>query len=238
MCKDKHQCCQLVISVYYFYWINNIKHHSNTKQAPFFGKYLASPLPPLFISLALSFFYSENYGLELNVSLQNDPIVPSITPFPFPPNHIDPPAPIDVDVLRSVYDGGSDGNYYLVGNITFVCETNHTEGNMYFKYSFGDGDSEPYTSADNITHIYTSAGVYNYSVDAVAIKRDSRAVHAAHSGQISILGRVWPFLFLFFFFFFFFFFGCARFDFIISCSFVQFQSLIFLWKWMKITGLK
>ena len=214
MCKDKHQCCKSVISVYYYFTVESVEHHSNTKQppvAPFFGNDLSTFLSfflsfSLSLSLSLSLspspspsrLYSENYGLELNVSLQNDPIVPSITPFPFPPNHIDPPAPIDVDMLSSIYDGGSDGNYYLVGNITFICETNHTEGNMYFKYSFGDGDSEPYTNADNITHLYTSAGVYNYSVDAVAIKRDSKAVHAAHNGQISVLGKVWPFFFFFF----------------------------------------
>lgn len=131
----------------------------------------------------------ENSGLQLNVSLQNDPLVPSITPFPFPPNHIDP---VDVDALRSVYDGSSDGKHYLVGNITFICETNHTEENsIYFKYSFGDEYSEPYTNADNITHIYASAGVYNYTVDAVAIAhRDSKAYHAKHRGEISVLGKV------------------------------------------------
>ena len=61
---------------------------------------------------------------------------------------------------------------------------------MYFKYSFGDDHSEPYSNADNITHVYANAGVYSYSVDAIAINRDSKAFHAAHRGQISVLGKV------------------------------------------------
>ena len=123
------------------------------------------------------------------MSLLNDPLTPSITPFP--PSNVDPSVPHDIDVLRSIYDGSGDRKYYLVGNITFFCETNHSEGDMYFKYSFGDRNREPYTNADNITHIYKSAGNYNYTVDAVAINRKgSWAFHAAHNGHINVLGRV------------------------------------------------
>lgn len=165
---------------------------------------LSCPLSP-------SLLLTENFGLQLNVSLQNDPVVPSITPFPFPPNHIDPP---EVDVVQSIYDGSSDGKHYLVGNITFICETNHTEESIYFKYSFGDNYSEPYTNVDNVTHVYASAGVYNYTVDAVAItKRDSKAFHATHSGEISVLGEITLFY--------------SWSDCVISCSFVQYLSLVF-----------
>ena len=167
MRKNKHQCCKLV--AVYYYSFNELS--------------------------ILSLLCTENSGLQLNVSLQNDPIAPSITPFPFPPNHVDPPVPADVDVLQSVYDGNGDGKHYLVGNITFICETNHTEENIYFKYNFGDDYNEPYTNAENITHIYANPGLYNYTVDAIAItKQDSNAYHATHSGEISILGKTTYFL--------------------------------------------
>lgn len=149
-----------------------------------------SPLALFFLSLSLSlpFPLLVNHGLQLNVSLQNDPAFPSTTPSPFPPN-IDPPIPVDVDVLRSIDDDDGNGKHYLVGNITFLCETNHSQGDMYFKYTFSDGDSEPYTNADSMTHVYESAGIYNYTVDAVAIdEKGSKAFHAVHSGQINVLG--------------------------------------------------
>lgn len=133
------------------------------------------------------FPFAENAGLELTVSLTNDPKAPSIAPAPFPPHNFDPSIPIDI--LTST--NSNNGDCYLIGNITFVCKTNQTEAEMdtvYFKYSFNDGNNEPYTTSHNVTHSYDEVGVYNYTVDAVA-KNGSKAFHAAHSGQIHVLGK-------------------------------------------------
>ena len=125
---------------------------------------------------------TEDKGLNLNVSLYNDPASPSTMPAPFPPNNFVPS--IDIDNFNS-----NNEKYYLVGNITFSCMTNRIDDMTYFKYKFGDGMTEPYSLSSDITHTYGSAGVYNYTVDAVAINKHSKAFHDAHCGQIKVLGK-------------------------------------------------
>ena len=120
----------------------------------------------------------------MNVSLHNNPPATSVKPAPNSPNSFDPSIDVDI-VLKS-----NKEKYYAVGNITFSCVTNRTEDTMYFKYSFGDGMSEPYTLSGNITHTYLVPGFYNYTVDAVAVSQESsKAFHAVHRGHISVLGE-------------------------------------------------
>ena len=126
---------------------------------------------------------AENAGLKLSVSIHNDPAELSIMPSPIPPNNFDPS--IDID---NVFESNKE-KYYLVGNITFFCLTNRTKDTIYFKYRFGDGETEPYSFIGNFTHTYGTPGVYNYSVDAVAVNENSKAFHAAHRGQIKVLGN-------------------------------------------------
>lgn len=128
--------------------------------------------------------FTENRGLKLFVSLHNDPAEPSIIPAHLCPNNFDPSSDID-----NIFESNKE-KYYLVGNITFSCMTNRSNDTLYFKYKFGDGETEPYTlSSDFTTHTYGKAGVYNYTVDAVAVTESSKAFHAAHSGQIRVLGK-------------------------------------------------
>ena len=129
-------------------------------------------------------FCTENSGLDLNVSLKNNPPTPSVNPVPFPP---DPS--IDVDFLSEGFV--RDGKIYPIGNITFTCLTNRTTATTYYKYSFGDEESEPYTQDGNLTHEYSKVGVYEYVVDAVALTgRGNRGFHAAHTGHIYIMGKL------------------------------------------------
>ena len=133
--------------------------------------------------MAFFSFLTENSGLELDVNLKNDPAPPSVNPAPFTPSDIDPS--IDVDFLSDQYLKS-----YAVGSITFTCLTNRSRATKYFKYDFGDGESEPYTQDGNFTHDYSEEGVYEYTVDAVALSSGgSRGFHASHGRRIHIMGK-------------------------------------------------
>ena len=125
------------------------------------------------------------------MSVHNEPTAASIQPAPFSPNDFEPSIPIDIDNLFK--SAGSAGKYYITGNVTFACLTNRSDDTTYFKYDFGDGTNEPYTTDGNFTHTYEEAGEYDYRVDAIAIDDNSNKVnafHTKHHGHISVLGKL------------------------------------------------
>ena len=131
-------------------------------------------------------FASGNHGLDLNVTVHNDPTSSSIQPAPFYPNDVDPSIPVDIFTST----GDDKGTYFAVGNVTLSCMTNRTDDTMYFKYTFSDGMNEPYANVSNVIHTYHEPGVYNYTVDAISINpKGDKAFHAKFDGQIDVLGK-------------------------------------------------
>ena len=84
---------------------------------------------------------------------------------------------------------------FTVGCITFLPNVSLTRFNkshikeVYYSYDFEDGYTEPYSTEPNMTHCYNEPGVYEYSVNAIAVVWEIKSFHTNLSDYIELHGE-------------------------------------------------
>ena len=84
---------------------------------------------------------------------------------------------------------------FAVGCITFLPNVSLTKFNnshikeVYYSYDFGDGCTKKELTEPNITHCYDEPGVYEYSVNAIAVVWAMLSFHTNLSDYIELHGE-------------------------------------------------
>ena len=85
---------------------------------------------------------------------------------------------------------------FAVGCITFLPNVSLTRfikshiKEVYYSYDFGDGRTVKDSTEPNITHCYDEPGVYEYSVNAIAVVWEMLSFHTNLSDYIELHGEL------------------------------------------------
>lgn len=84
---------------------------------------------------------------------------------------------------------------HAVGCIVFIpnvslaqCDASEIR-QVYYSYDFGDRVTVKDLTEPNTTHCYNESGVYNYSLNAIAVVNSTLRFHANLSDYITLLGK-------------------------------------------------
>ena len=81
------------------------------------------------------------------------------------------------------------GCFMFVPTVSLTNSSNSHIKEVYYSYDFGDGYTEPYLTEPNITHCYNEPGVYEYSVNAIAVVWEMLSFHTNLSDYIELHGE-------------------------------------------------